>query len=133
MSSHPRAVFPGPLPGQQVADLPVDVASAWQEARSAFSVNAFTCAEIMCRKILMHVAVDAAKSAPNKKFIEYLDDLDRAGFIASGLRPAVARIKDRGNVAAHDLPASTDADAVLTLRITEHLLQSIYELPGLMP
>lgn len=85
----------------------------------------------MCRKILMHVAVDVAGSQPGATFKEYIKHLDAAGYIATGLKTAVEKVKDRGNVANHDLPASTEADSLVTIRITEHLLRGVYELPGL--
>lgn len=128
----PCAIFPGALPGQAVSNLPVDVATAWTEARSAFGAGAFTAAEIMCRKILMHLAVDVAASEPGRHFTDYVDALEGTGYITTGLKPVVDSIRERGNVANHDLPASTSEDARTTLTITEHLLRSVYELPGLL-
>jgi hypothetical protein len=43
----------------------------------------------------------------------------------------VDKIRQRGNVANHDLPSSTKDESQLTLTITEHLLEAVYELPGL--
>jgi hypothetical protein len=40
--------------------LPPEIEMAWNEARNAYSVAAFTASEMMCRKILMHIAVDVA-------------------------------------------------------------------------
>jgi hypothetical protein len=86
---------------------------------------------MMCRKILMHLAVDVAKSKTGGTFKGYIEDLDKAGYVGPRLKPSVEKIKDRGNTANHDLPASTEADSLVTLRITEHLLRGIYEIPGL--
>jgi hypothetical protein len=97
---------------------------------SCATVGAYTAAEVMCRKILMHVAVDQAASGPGKTFVQYIDDLDGAGFIPRGLKPKIDEIRQRGNVANHELPASTDEDARKTLAVTRHLLVSMYELPN---
>jgi hypothetical protein len=125
------AVWPVAPAGGSVANLPDDVAKAWREARSSHAVAAYTASEIMCRKILMHLAVDVAASQPGGSFKGYIEDLDTAGYIATGLKPAVEKVKDRGNVANHELPASTEVDSVVTLRITEHLLREFYELSSL--
>ena len=43
----------------------------------------------------------------------------------------MTKVKDRGNTANHDLPASSEEDSLVTLKITEHLLRGIYEIPAL--
>ena len=125
------AVYPVAPAGGSVTNLPADVAQAWREARTAHAVAAYTAAEIMCRKILMHLAVDVANSKAGATFKDYIADLDKAGYISTALKPAVEKVRDRGNAANHDLPASTEADSLVTLKITEHMLRSIYEIPGL--
>jgi hypothetical protein len=42
-------------------------------------------------------------------------------------------VRERGNTANHELPASTEQEALTTLTITEYLLRGTYELPGLVP
>src|SRR6266545_6845086 len=64
--SNPIGIVPGTSPGRSLKNLPADVDRARAEARSAHSVTAYTAAEIMCRKILMHLAVDKAKAQPGK-------------------------------------------------------------------
>ncbi len=125
------AVYPAAAAGAPVNGLPDDVAQAWREARTVHAVAAYTASEILCRKILMHLAVDVAGGKPGDTFQAYIEHLDKAGYIGAGLRPAVEKIKNRGNVANHALPSSTEADSVITLKITEHLLRGIYEIPGL--
>ncbi len=114
-----------------MANLPDDVAQAWREARAAHAVAAYTACEMMCRKILMHVAVDVAGSSPGKSFVQYVDDLVTGGYVMTGLKPVVDRLRQRGNGANHELPASTEDESLTTLVVTEHLLRGVYELPGL--
>jgi hypothetical protein len=126
------AVYPVAPAGGTVKHLPKDVEQAWREARTSFAVAAYTASEIMCRKILMHVAVDAAGSKTGKRFVDYVDDLENAHYLSPGTKPVIDLVRDRGNAANHDLPASTEPEALQTLTITEHLLRSVYELPGLV-
>jgi hypothetical protein len=125
-------VIPAPLGGRNVAGLPEEVAAAWKEARAAFSAGAFTAAEMMCRKILMHVAVDQARSKPRDTFTSYVEALDQAGYITTGLKPAIDRLQKRGAVANHQLAFSSAADSRATLTVTGHLLEAMYELPAMV-
>jgi hypothetical protein len=127
------AVYPPAPFGPQIDPLPEDVALAWREAGIAYGVGAFTAAEMMCRKLLMYVAVGEAHSKEGKAFAAYVDDLEKCGLIIAGLKPVVDQIKDRGNEANHGLPASTEDEARQTLKITQHLLIGVYELRGLAP
>jgi Domain of unknown function (DUF4145) len=87
---------------------------------------------IMCRKILMHLAVDKAKVSAGKQFVFYVDELDKAGYITMGPKSVVDQVRRRGNMANHELPASTEMDSLTTLKITEHMLEAIYELAGMV-
>lgn len=127
-----RAVYPVAPAGRTVQHLPEDVGRAWQEARTAHAVAAYTASEMMCRKILMHISVDKAGSSPGGSFLEYVNDLESAGFITAGLKPVVDQVRQRGNIANHELPSSEEQDSLLTLTITEHLLEGMYELPGMV-
>ena len=123
-------LYPSAPAGGAVPNLPADVDSAWREARTAHAVAAYTAAEIMCRKILMHIAVDVGASAPGKNFVQYVADLDAGGYIPRGLQPIIDQVRQRGNVANHELPASQEDESVMTIRITEHLLRGVYGLQG---
>ncbi len=125
-------VYPTAPAGSAVAHLPGDVEGAWREVRTSHAVGAYTASEVMCRKILMHMAVDVAGSSPGKKFFEYVNDLAAAGYVTPGMDVVVDKVRDRGNIANHELPASTEQDSLTTMAITEHLLRTVYELPGLV-
>jgi len=64
------AIYPAAPIGKMIGGLPDDVKDAWREARVAHNVAAYTASEMMCRKILMHLAVDKAGSDPGKHFVE---------------------------------------------------------------
>jgi hypothetical protein len=53
-----NTVYPGIPFGPVLQGLPAATEEAYDEARRCLTVSAKTAAEVMCRKILMHVAVD---------------------------------------------------------------------------
>ena len=53
-----EGMTPAPLPDAAVLGLPADVRRMYQEARQAAGARAFTASAMVCRTILMHVAVD---------------------------------------------------------------------------
>lgn len=57
------AVYPTAPAGGSVKHLPVAVDRAWREARTSHAVAAYTASEMMCRKILMYLAVDKANAS----------------------------------------------------------------------
>jgi hypothetical protein len=118
---------PSSAVGDAVEGLPADTAEAYEEARRAASFAAYTACELMCRKILMHVAVD--KGAPaGKPFTVYLDHLVQEGYLTPPMKPWVDVIRKRGNIATHEIPSSNREQAVGTLTFTTQLLRLVYEM-----
>lgn len=122
--------IPRRQPGGSVAGLPAETEAAYAEARAAASVGAWTGVEMLCRKILMHVAVDKGAAA-GKSFAFYLDYLQEHGYVPAVMREWVDFIRRHGNDAAHELPAVTEDRGAGTLVFTEQLLKSTYEMAEL--
>ena len=124
--------YPGPLLGGEVESLNDDVRRTYDEARNALTVGAATGTVMLCRKILMHVAVD--KGAGNAlSFLAYVEWLVKENWIPRGGQQWVEFIRKRGNEANHELPQMTPRDAEGILQFTELLLRNVYELPALVP
>lgn len=119
---NPDVILPLVRPSRLFDGLPSDVAEAWDEARAAYSVGSYTAAEVMCRKILMYLAVDKADARSGQSFASYIDALKAAHYISASLKPIVDQIRQRGNIANHELPASTRQEALPAIAITGHLL-----------
>lgn len=119
---------PGVLPMQRVKNMPPDLIRAWEEVLRCGQVDAWTSAEIMCRKILMHVAVDQFDVEAGKSFQFYVQTLDDQRFFPSPMTPVIDGIRKRGNAATHELAQSSSAEAIKTMEITHHVLRTIYEL-----
>lgn len=119
---HPSAPF-----GPDIEGLPVQVAEAYDEARNCIGAGAYTAAELICRKILMYVAVDKGADA-GKPFTTYLDHLEKAGYLAPAMKGWVDLIRQHGNLATHELPAPDQQEAESTVMFTAELLRLVYEM-----
>jgi hypothetical protein len=121
----PDLRIPATRPGGDVDGLGAEVAAAWQEARSALGAGAPTAAEHMCRKILIHIAVDhdAKEGIP---FQAAIDHLLEKGVITAQWKPWIQKIKEHGHEAAHDLTPVTMERAETTLGFTQQLLELVY-------
>lgn len=125
---HDEGVFyPGVVFGPEIQGLPSDVARAYNEARRSMSVNAFIGAELICRKILMHVAVDKG-AEEGESFQSYIDHLQTEGYITPTMKPWVELIREHGNMATHNLEAADHKRAEHTLIFTAELLRVVYEM-----
>lgn len=120
-------VYPKPLFGEEILGLPDMVAAAYLEARTCLASGAYTACEMVCRKILMYVAVDKG-ATPGAAFAAYLSHLEGAGFLTPPMRLWVESIRANGNIAAHELSLSTLARAGSTLDFTAELLRLMYEM-----
>ena len=68
------SITPAAKMGLPVAGLPNDVAGLYDVARACTGAGAYTAAVLVCRKILMHIAVEKG-AKPGAKFIDYLSTL----------------------------------------------------------
>lgn len=119
---YPDSVF-GPI----IEGLPKEVSDAYTEARNCYSVNAFTATELICRKILMHVAVE--KGAKEKEsFQSYLTFLGDKGYITPPMTKWVDLIRQHGGKATHLIEEPDRKRAESTLMFTAELLRLIYEM-----
>ena len=124
--------IPGVAAGSLVLHLPKDIEGIYEEARNAIAANCFTAAVLICRKILMHLAVEkGAKAGENfKTYVEYLDSQH---YIPPDGKHWVDHIRDKGNEANHEIVQMSRDDAELLLTFVEMLLRFIYEFPNKIP
>ena len=115
-----------------MSNLPTDVASLYDEARSALSAGAATAAVLACRKLLMNIAVTQG-AATGLSFVAYVEYLATAGYIPPNGRGWVDHIRKRGNEATHEIALMSISDAVELITFSEMLLKFIYEFPARVP
>mgnify|MGYP001575771983 CR=1 FL=1 len=124
--------WPGPRQGGTITNLAKEVEAVYEEARASLSVHAFTGSVMLCRKILMNVAVNKG-AVEGLQFAAYVEWLIKEGYAPKGSDDWLEYIKDRGNEANHLIVPMTYADAIGVLRFTEQLLRNVFELPNLVP
>ena len=114
-------------------DVPKNVNDLYEEARRcAGAASAPTAAVLLCRKILMHIAVEKGAKAGDT-FISYIDHLQAKGYIPPDGREWVDYIRRRSNDANHDVIEFTPEDAAALIELTQMLLRIICEFPRRVP
>jgi len=124
--------WPGPKEGRGVTNLSKAVAAAYDEASNSITVGAFTGSVMLCRKILMNVAVEKG-AEEGLAFKDYVDWLGTEGYAPKGSEEWLEYIKDQGNEANHEIVPKGIEEARKVLLFTEQLLRNALELPSLVP
>jgi ssDNA-binding Zn-finger/Zn-ribbon topoisomerase 1 len=132
-----NGMSPSQLPLRPIRGLEPDTEAAWGEIRSCLSVGATTAAVHMCRKVLLHVAVEKGLPAKNDKdraptFAACIDHLSDEGYVTPPMKSWVEKIKDVGNDGAHELPQISAEAARMVAEFTLQLLVLTYEMAALM-
>ncbi len=120
---------PGAPFGSDVASVPDDVQKLYEEARRCMTANAFTGAVLLCRKILMNVAVSKG-AAEGEQFIKYVEHLDTKGYVPPDGKKWVDHLRQKGNEATHEIKQMWQHDADKLITFTEMLLRFVYEFPA---
>lgn len=123
---------PAPLLGNSVAHLPENIAFAYQEARECTKSKAYTACVLVCRKLLMHIAVEQG-AQEGDSFLSYVEFLADNGYVPPDGRSWVDHIRRKGNEANHEIVLMTKDDASDLLSFSEMLLKFIYEFPARLP
>lgn len=127
-----RGRYPSPALGNQVKHVPPDLDALYEEARRCSSQNCFTGAVLLCRKMLMNIAVQQG-ATEGLKFIEYVSYLADKGFVPPNGKHWVDHIRKKGNEATHEIAIMVEQDAKDLISFIEMLLRFIYEFPSMIP
>ncbi len=127
-----NSVLPAHTMGNPVKHLPQDIQTLYEEARTCSSQQAYTATVMICRKILMNVAVERGAQA-NLKFIEYVNYLSDNGYIPPNGKHWVDHIRTKGNEANHEIKIMSNSDAQELLTFIEMLLRFVHEFPKMIP
>lgn len=115
--------------GNQVSNVPSEIGSLYNEARTCTGASAYTAAVLACRKLLMNIAVKQGANQ-GKKFIEYVEYLSAKGYVPPNGKAWVDHIRKKGNEATHEIALMTKEDALDLITFIEMLLKFIYEFPS---
>lgn len=124
--------FPTPSLGNSVSNVPEGLNLLYEEARKCTSQSCFTAAVLLCRKMLMNIAVEQG-AKEGLRFIEYVNYLSEQGYTPPNGKHWVDHIRKKGNEATHEIAIMKEADAKELLAFTEMLLRFIYEFPSMVP
>ena len=124
-----KTQFPLPKRVNDFHHIPSEVNKVYQEAIDSYSAGAFTGTTLLCRKLLMNIAVNLG-AKENQNFAEYVQYLHDDGRIADKSHDWVDMIRTIGNKATHDLDVSTQEEAENVLTFCEMLLNTNYEYPS---
>lgn len=119
-------ISPGAPFGPNVEGLPAGVSEAYEEARRSMAVGAFRGAELLCRNILMNIAVQKGADV-GLSFVAYVGYLSEANYVTPPMRGWVDQIRKHGNDAGHEIEAVPPKRAEATMWFTATLLTLIYE------
>jgi hypothetical protein len=125
----PRGQIPGVAPGKQVESLPKEIDHLYTEARNCAAASAYTGAVLLCRKLLMNIAVQQG-AKPNLSFLDYIEHLAANGFVPPNGRGWVDHIRKKANEATHEIALMTQEDATDLISFSEMLLKFIFEFPS---
>jgi hypothetical protein len=121
--------YPGPKFGAPLKHLPEDLNQIYEEARNCTTYQAYTAAVMLCRKILMNVAV-LEGAQERLTFKEYVNYLETNNYLPVKGKDWTDQIRAKGNDANHKIEDIKKEDAEIIIYFTENLLRNIYELPG---
>jgi len=124
--------YPSPSLGNSVHHVPEALNELYEEARRCTGQNCNTAAVLLCRKMLMNIAVQEG-AAEGLKFIDYVTSLSDKGYVPPNGKHWVDHIRKRGNEATHEIALMSETDAKELLSFLEMLLRFIYEFPNLVP
>ena len=125
----PSEQIPNECPGNSVEGLGKEIALLYEEARQCISVSSYTASVMLCRKILMHIAVEKG-AEENETFKHYVDYLDKRHFLPIDSKDWIDHIRKKGNDANHKIVISSKKDAMELIEFIEILTKIIYEFPN---
>lgn len=124
--------LPSPSLGNTVRHVPDDLNELYEEARRCTGEGCYTGAVLLCRKMLMNIAV-AQGAREGLKFIEYVTYLSDNGYTPPNGKHWVDHIRKKGNEATHEIAVMDENDAKELIVFIEMLLRFIFEFPNMVP
>lgn len=127
------AQFPGPLLGRNIKHLPKDVEQVYNEMRESMKSTSYTAVLLLGRKLIMHLAVDIAKSPEKATFVEYIEHLKKSNYIPPQAESWLEFMRKQGGDKNHQIKIGQQEEAEKIIKFVEILLLFMYEFPQEMP
>ena len=123
--------LPNSKQGRNIRGLSPHVKEIYDEIRNVTGVNAYRASDMLCRKVLMHIAVEE-DAEEGKSFSYYVDYLVEKQIISQKMKKWVDKIRIYGNEQTHEIKELDLESSKKTLQFTIQLLITIYEMNYLM-
>ena len=120
-----RIQVPKPLPLSPVTGVEDNVRDLFEEARKCISTESYTAVAMLCRKLLMNIAVDHG-AEKNKKFQEYVEYIQAKNLVSKSAEELLTEIKDIGNDANHEISQVSKEQANQIIELTNEIINQIY-------
>lgn len=101
------------------------IINLYNEARSSMTQDCPSCAVLMFRKLLMHIAVQK-QAKKDCSFQQYCDYLKNTNVVGKPQYDMLDRIKNAGNAENHEIRHATNEEAKDLIEIVTLLIKSIY-------
>ena len=122
--------IPGSQLGREIKKLPPDISQIYNEVRDSIKNRNFTGAELLGRKLIMHLAVDKAGAPSGRSFMEYVQHLKDSGYIPPNGDKWLEYVRKLGNEQNHEIKIGKSENCEKLLKFVEILLIFIYEFSG---
>ena len=128
-------IMPKSLSGTSLSGLPPDIEPLWAEIRRAAAEGSPTLAVMGCRKMLMHLAVEAAKEDGEddpslESFWSAAEYLKNNNWFPKRAPDIGHIIREAGNDVNHEVVMSDDSEAEVVILFTEAVLRTMYHYPA---
>lgn len=126
-------VYPGSpevfnfIPYEELGELPMMISNLYVEVRKAFEAESAVLAGIGLRTLVEAICKQQNISGKNLK--EKIIALHSKGQISTSELPILDKLRDIGNISAHEIKSFTMDKLSYALEIVNHILKSIYILP----
>lgn len=127
---HQRPIAPY---ASEIKGLPRDIDTLFREALACLAGDAPTAAVMICRKLLMTVAVHFdAPSGREMDFKKYVEYLASESLISSAMKGFTEKVREVGNEANHQIHPQTMKTAELMVRFIANILRNNFEAASLL-
>ena len=120
------STIPAPNMEKKIAGMPNEIKQAYAEACNCLSQNAPTAAVMMCRKLLVYVAVQEGAEKDWNGYEQYVDFLKSEGHVPPKSHKMADFVRKIGNSANHELKPIDTEEAETLLNFMGMLLTFIY-------
>lgn len=120
--------LPDDWPGDR--DVPASVSGPYREAQECLAAGNCTAAAMLCRKLIMNLAVDHGGEG-GRSYAKYVEWLAEKGYITGPIRERIEFVRRCGSDANHEPGPVGKKRAIAAFLLATELMRRLYELEHL--